>query len=162
MNTKIGLVALPLVLLAMAMGATSVNAQYWGGYGGYTGYTGAGYGGWGGWHHWGYTGYGEYNNWYWQARQDGYQTGWQDGVNNNQYDCSQHTVVYCASYGHGYADGQAQYNQNDTPTQTEGQEQQSGSTSYAQSNPNVKVIINNLPSAGAAQNSGTGSQGEPN
>jgi hypothetical protein len=120
-------------------------------------------------YHWAYgdMGYG-YNPWYYYALQNGYQQGYSDGSNNYQYDCSGHTSVYCASYGHGYAGGQAQYNQdNQQPTSTtaaqnEAQKQYSSNTSYSQSNPNIKVVINNVipnsnnSTAGAAQNSGTG------
>jgi hypothetical protein len=115
-------------------------------------------------YHWGYGywGYG-YNSWYYQARQNGYQQGYSDGSNNYEYDCSGHTSIYCASYGHGYADGQAQYNQdNQQLAQNQGQQQSSSSMSYSESNPNVKVVINNVipnsnnSTAGANQISGRG------
>jgi hypothetical protein len=140
--TRYAILLLPLVFLMMVSVVTN-STQAWGEnwYG-----------------HWGYG----YNSWYYQARQDGYQQGYSDGSNNDQYNCSGHTSIYCASYGHGYANGQAQFNQdNQQPAQNQRQQQYISSTSYSQSNPNIKVVINNVipnsnnSTAGAAQNSGT-------
>lgn len=128
---RYGMLGLPLALLVMSMGAA--NAQAFWEYGNI------------GYYHRGGLGYG-YTSWYWQARRDRYYQGFSDG-NKIAYNCSGHASVHCSSYGHGYANGQTQYNNQYSwqPSQNQEQQQQN-SYSSATVNPNVKVIINNLPS----------------
>ncbi|HXX97129.1 MAG TPA: hypothetical protein VEL11_08450 [Candidatus Bathyarchaeia archaeon] len=92
-------------------------------------------GGWGGY---------SYGNEGWESQQvkhDGYSQGNNDGSQNLSYSCENHSAYYCAWYGHGYADGQAQHNNNANSGQQQ-QECSSSSTSYSQSNPHI--TINNI------------------
>jgi hypothetical protein len=75
----------------------------------------------------------------------GYNAGYTDASQNNGYNCQigYHSVTYCNGYGAGYNAG-GQSGQQIGQQQGQQQSSTSGSTSYSQSNPNVKIVINNV------------------
>ena len=153
--------AIPFILLVTATGQIGIVKAwdgYWGSSWGGAGYYQSSCGYNCGQAYWDGRNYG----WYWQVRQTGYSQGFIDGSQNLSYDCSGHGTVYCASYSHGYTNGQAQYNQQNDNSGNQ-QSQESSSTSYIQSNPHI--VINNIIPGGnrLAENSGPGTQGaDPN
>jgi hypothetical protein len=131
---------LPLIILAAATsGQIGIAKAYWG----------EGY--WGGWNQGAWGGGGGFcgyncGGWYQQIRGAGYQQGYSESSNSNQYDCSEHGAVFCAGYGEGFAAGQTA-NNNQGNQQAQEQESSSSSTAYSQSNPTI-VIKNIIQSHG--------------